>query len=100
LVGLLVRRMGIYPPGEIVEMSNGEVGIIVACSPSSKLKPRVLLVLDGQKLACPERVIDLELAAVDRQQRPYRIKEVFVTGAFGIDIEAYRRKGLIIPPHL
>lgn len=100
LVGLFVRRIGIYPPGEIVEMSNGEVGIIVACSTLSKLKPRVLLVLDAQKLPGVERVIDLEQQVVDQQQRPYRIKEVFATGAFGIDIEAYRRKGLIIPPHL
>jgi putative nucleotidyltransferase with HDIG domain len=100
LVGLFVRRIGIYPPGEIVEMSNGEVGIIVACSTLSKLKPRVLLVLDAQKLPGAERVIDLEQQVVDQQQRPYRIKEVFATGAFGIDIEAYRRKGLIIPPHL
>lgn len=100
LVGLFVRRIGIYPPGEIVEMTNGEVGIIVACSPLSKLKPRVLLVLDEQKQPGTERVVDLEQLVLDHQQRPYRIKEVYPTGAFAIDIEVYRRKGLIIPPHL
>lgn len=100
LVKVFVRRIGIYPPGEIVEMSNGEVGIIIACSPLSKLKPKVLLVLDESKQPGRERVVDLQETPLDRGGRPYRIKDVYPTGAFDIDIEAYRRKGLVIPGHL
>lgn len=100
LVKIFVRRIGIYPPGEIVEMNNGEVGIIIACSPLSKLKPKVLLVLDEGKQSAPERVVDLQHAPRDRSGRSYRIKDVYPTGAFGIDIEVYRRKGLVIPGHL
>lgn len=100
LVKVFVRRIGIYPPGEIVEMNNGEVGIIIACSPLSKLKPKVLLVLDEGKQSAPERVVDLQHAPRDRSGRSYRIKDVYPTGAFGIDIEVYRRKGLVIPGHL
>jgi hypothetical protein len=59
-----------------------------------------LLVLDAQKRPGLERVVDLEQSVLDGNQRPYRIKEVYPTGAFDIDIEVYRRKGLIIPPHL
>ncbi len=100
LVKVFVRRIGIYPPGEIVEMSNGEVGIIIACSPLSKLKPKVLLVLNEDKQLGPERVVDLQETPRDHSGRSYRIKDVYPTGAFGIDIEAYRRKGLVIPGHL
>lgn len=100
LVKIFVRRIGIYPPGEIVEMNNGEVGIIIACSPLSKLKPKVLLVLNEDKQLGPERVVDLQETPRDRSGRSYRIKEVYPTGAFGIDIEVYRRKGLVIPGHL
>lgn len=100
LVKVFVRRIGIYPPGEIVEMNNGEVGIIIACSPLSKLKPKILLVLDEGKQSAPERVVDLQHAPRDRSGRSYRIKDVYPTGAFGIDIEVYRRKGLVIPGHL
>lgn len=100
LVKVFVRRIGIYPPGEIVEMSNGEVGIIIACSPLSKLKPKVLLVLNEDKQLGPERVVDLQETPRDRSGRSYRIKDVYPTGAFGIDIEVYRRKGLVIPGHL
>ena len=100
LVKIFVRRIGIYPPGEIVEMNNGEVGIIIACSPLSKLKPKVLLVLNEDKQLGPERVVDLQETPRDRSGRSYRIKDVYPTGAFGIDIEVYRRKGLVIPGHL
>lgn len=100
LVKVFVRRIGIYPPGEIVEMNNGEVGIIIACSPLSKLKPKVLLVLNEDKQLGPERVVDLQETPRDHSGRSYRIKDVYPTGAFGIDIEAYRRKGLVIPGHL
>ena len=100
MVKLFVRRVGIYPPGEIVEMSNGEVGIIIGCSPLSKLKPKLLLVLDEHKQPRTERVINLQEAVSDARGRPYRVSEVYPSGTFGIDIEAYRRKGLVIPDNL
>lgn len=100
LVKLFVRRIGLYPPGEIVEMNTGEVGIIIGCSALSKLKPKVLLVLNEDKQPAPERVVDLQQVVSDSRGRQYRIKEVYCSGAFGIDIEVYRRKGLIIPVNL
>lgn len=81
-------------------MSTGEVGIIIGCSLDSKLKPRVLRVLDSNKSACRERVIDLACTARDLDGKPYRIREVHGSGAFGIDIEVYRLKGLTIPAGL
>ena len=33
IVGCFIRMVGIYPPGEIVELTNGEVGIIIGCPP-------------------------------------------------------------------
>jgi putative nucleotidyltransferase with HDIG domain len=100
IVSCFVRLIGIYPPGEIVELSNGEVAIIIGCPPGSKLKPKVLRVLNADKQPCPELVIDLACTASDPAGKPYRIREVHSSGAFGIDIEAYRRKGLIIPADL
>lgn len=100
IVGCFIRLIGIYPPGEIVELSSGEVAIIIGCPPGSKLKPKVLRVLDADKQPCAELVIDLAVTAKDSVGKPYRIREVHSCGAFGIDIEAYRRKGLIIPANL
>ncbi|WP_339905977.1 HD-GYP domain-containing protein [Pseudomonas guineae] len=97
IVGCFTRMIGIYPPGEIVEMTNGEVGIIIGCHPGNKLKPKVLCVLDADKRACKERIIELAKMAKDSDDKPYRVHEIHSSGAFGIDIDAYRRKGLIIP---
>ncbi len=100
LVGHFIRMIGIYPPGEIAEFGNGEVGIVIGCDPQSKLKPRVLVVLDAQQQPCRERIVDLARGDRDPAGRAYRIREIHGSGAFGIDIEAYRRKGLVIPPGL
>ncbi|MDP2242860.1 HD-GYP domain-containing protein [Pseudomonas sp.] len=100
IVGCFIRMIGIYPPGEIVELSNGEVGIIIGCAPGSKLKPKVLCVRFADKQPCKERIIDLATGARDDKGNLYRIRRVHSSGAFGVDIEAYRQKGLIIPANL
>jgi len=100
MVGCFIRLIGICPPGEIVELNSGEIGIIIGCSPGNKLKPKVLRVLDADKKICKEIVIDLAKMTNNASGRPYRVHQVHSSGAFGIDIEAYRRKGLLIPPDL
>lgn len=100
IVACFIRLIGIYPPGEIVELNSGEIGIIIGCQPDSKLKPRILRVLDNEQRPCTETIIDLANGAQQPNGVPYRIKEVHPTGAFGVNIEAYRRKGLIVPFNL
>ncbi len=100
IVGHFIRLIGIYPPGEIVELTTGEVGIIIGCSPASKLKPKILRALDANKKLCKESVIDLATTITDANGKPCRVHEVHSSGAFGIDIEAYRRKGLLMPADL
>src|SRR5690606_26257608 len=41
-----IKMVGIYPPGSIVELHTGEVGIVVMQNQKSKLKPKLVLVLD------------------------------------------------------
>jgi hypothetical protein len=60
----------------------------------------VLRVLDAEKKPCKESIIDLAKTAKDANDKPYRIHEVHSSGAFGVDIEAYRSKGLVIPADL
>jgi HD-GYP domain-containing protein (c-di-GMP phosphodiesterase class II) len=100
MVGCFIRLIGICPPGEIVELNSGEIGIIIGCSPGNKLKPKVLRVLNADKKICKEIVIDLAKMTNNASGSPYRVHQVHSSGAFGIDIEAYRRKGLLIPPDL
>lgn len=43
LVALFVRCLGIYPPGTVVILSNGCVGLVVAVNVKNSLRPSVLL---------------------------------------------------------
>ncbi|NDV18570.1 DUF3391 domain-containing protein [Pseudodesulfovibrio sp. JC047] len=40
---LFIRCLGIYPPGTVVELSNGDIGMVMAVNPKSQLNPSVML---------------------------------------------------------
>ncbi|WP_290652346.1 HD-GYP domain-containing protein [Aquisalimonas sp.] len=44
LVQAFIHCIGIFPIGSLVELDNGALGVVVACSPENRLKPTVLLV--------------------------------------------------------
>ncbi len=43
LVRAFIKAMGVYPPGTIVRLSNGNVGMVVSVDPNHLLRPRVIL---------------------------------------------------------
>lgn len=40
---VFIRGMGVYPPGTVVELSNGVVGIVTATNPKNAARPTVLI---------------------------------------------------------
>jgi hypothetical protein len=51
-------------------------------------------VSDNQNRRTKETIIDLSTDPVDGKNKPIRLKEVHPNGAFGIDLQAYLKKGL------
>ncbi len=97
MVEQFIEWRGIYPPGSIVEMHNGEVGIVLATNPRYKLKPKVLLVLNEDKNRhAKERIIDMSKIDLDAQSKPYRVVKAIPNRAYGVDIQTYVDKGLKI----
>jgi hypothetical protein len=43
LFSLLVKRLGVYPPGSIVELSSREVGKVMAVNRDKPLRPLLML---------------------------------------------------------
>lgn len=43
LFSVFIRSMGIYPPGTVVQLSNGEIGMVITINPDNPLKPSLLL---------------------------------------------------------
>ncbi len=49
LVDKFIQSIGIYPTGSLVELSSGEIAIIIGQNPRRRLRPRVVLLLDTDK---------------------------------------------------
>ncbi|MGB5446623.1 MAG: HD-GYP domain-containing protein [Psychromonas sp.] len=95
LVRAFIQWLGIYPPGSIVEMSNGEAGIVLSVNPKMKLKPRVLLLVDDQKNSQPQRIVDLYKMDLDRYGNIYKIKASHPDNTFGIELRKFQQEGMI-----
>jgi len=93
LVIKFIDAVGIFPPGSIVEMVNGEIGIVLA-NTSDKLRPRVIIILDAAKEPIYQRVVDLSQMDVDNEGNVYQIKTTLSDGSFGIDVADFQRAGL------
>jgi HD-GYP domain-containing protein (c-di-GMP phosphodiesterase class II) len=75
LLQLFVRAMGVYPPGSIVQLSDGRIGAVVASAPTgSPVSPQVLIY-------APEvprhQAIIIDLAREDsiKIEKPLRLQE-------------------------
>lgn len=91
-----IAMIGLYPPGYLMEMKNGEVGIILSHDKGYQLRPKVIMVLDKDKQPQPENIINLSQYPNDIYDNKYEPKSVFRSGAFGIDVRDYINKGLKI----
>jgi putative nucleotidyltransferase with HDIG domain len=89
LVEIFIRMIGIYPPGTLVEMINGEVGIVISSNPNARLKPKVELVADAEKKIRPPYIVDLATNPKDAAGKSYVIKTGLPNKTYGIDIKDY-----------
>ena len=74
LVEQFIQAIGVYPTGTPVELSTGDVGVVVAQNPSRRLRPQIMVVRDraGQMLERP-RIIDLLKVQQDAEGRPLAV---------------------------
>ncbi len=93
LVIKFIDSVGIFPPGSIVEMLNGEIGIVLS-NTADKLRPRMIVILDASKEAIAQRVLDLSQMDTDSEGNVYQIKSTHPDGSFGIDVGDFQRAGL------
>jgi putative nucleotidyltransferase with HDIG domain len=72
MLQVFIRFMGVYPPGSIVSLSNGAIGMVISVSSKSPLKPAVL-VYDAGVPKEEAMILDLEAlpdVTIDRSIRP------------------------------
>lgn len=92
-----IRMIGIYPPGSIVEMTNGEVGIVIASNPKNKRRPKVILVRDADKRPRPKyRVVDMVRNVKDPGGADYVIAREVPDQTYGIVLQDFLDEGLVL----
>lgn len=86
MVEAFIRMIGVYPPGSLVELSTGEVAIVVATHPGRKLRPRVEIVLNADKQPVSPRTVDLAAPVTGGQAAP-EILAPLPDGAHGVSLK-------------
>ena len=89
LMEQFIQCIGIYPIGSIVELSTGEVGVVISLNPGIRLRPKLMLVRDSKKKPYyPSRILDLSGLPED-EDHTLAIRGVLESGTYNIDPREY-----------
>lgn len=85
LVEQFVQAVGLFPVGSLVELSSGEVAVVLALNRVRRLEPRVLVLTGADKSAVVEPFErDLRSRQKDHEHRQIRIVRGLAAGAYGL----------------
>ena len=90
LVELFIQAIGIFPIGSLVELSSGEVGVVIGQHKAQRLKPKVLVIAGPDKIPLKTPVI-LDLlhgVGAGGETTPY-IRRGLPTESSGVDPQEY-----------
>ena len=85
LVEQFIQCLGVYPTGTLVELTTGEVGVVFEQSRVRRLRPKVMLVLNAEKIAygCFP-IVDLLQVTEDKDGNQLDIAHTLEPGSYGI----------------
>ncbi len=87
LVEVFIQAVGIYPAGTIVELTSGEVGVVVSEYRTRRLKPKLMMLLDARKYRLPKpKLVDLSEVSNHPGQESLAITRSLEPGAHDIDL--------------
>lgn len=89
IVEQFIRAIGIFPVGSMVELSTGEVAIVISHSKVRRLKPKVLIISDNKKSPSKSPTTFDLLNPPASCENPPSILHGLPTGAFGLNPREY-----------
>ncbi len=95
LVIKFIESIGVYPPGCLVQMTNGAIAIVVEANEKMKLRPKIIIILDEEKNPVPEEVINLSAMITDKRGDIYTIKGIIRAQDWNIDSSKYYQEGVL-----
>lgn len=94
MVDVFMRIIGLYPPGTLVEMKNGCVGVVLSSNEKKQHLPEVIMCLDKNKNRFAQKT-RLDLRRIEDQDldESYLIKQAHIDGSFGLQLEEFLEEG-------
>lgn len=90
MVEQFIQCIGLYPTGTLVEMSTGEVGVVLEQNRVRRLRPQVMLLLDKDKYVYEiNPILDLIEDPLDARGRIIEIRQPLPAGSYGINAGDY-----------
>lgn len=91
VVEQFIQAIGVFPVGTLVELNTGEVGMVIAQNRVRRLRPKVLLLLDRDKVPLESfTVLDLRNQLTDSTNRQSLwIERGLAPGDYGLDPTEY-----------
>ncbi len=90
LIEQFIQCLGVYPTGSLVELSTGEIGIVISQNRIRRLRPKVMVVLDARHQPLSfSPIIDLARETEDRHGNPLAITQPLDPDAYDIDLRDY-----------
>ena len=75
-----------YPVGSLVELSDGRIGVVVAHNKIRRLRPKIMLILDKNKVSYKKsNTINLFRETEGEDGTPLNITKTVKPGKYGID---------------
>ncbi|OUS09735.1 hypothetical protein A9Q89_12680 [Gammaproteobacteria bacterium 53_120_T64] len=87
-----MQAIGPYPPGTIVELHNGMLGIVLSGRRKFRHLPTVILLRDAEKNVIAEQAVDLFLTDRGGLDKGFLIRRSLPDGSFDIKLEDYKVK--------
>lgn len=88
LVKTFIQAISTYPTGSLVELSSGEVGVVISQNPGLRLRPNVVLLLDPDKRPYESYpVVSLVNYTYRNSGEPVTIRKTLADGQYGIRME-------------
>jgi HD-GYP domain-containing protein (c-di-GMP phosphodiesterase class II) len=90
LIEQFVQAIGVFPIGSLVELSTGEVAVVLAHSRVKRLEPKVLVLTNTDKNPLSKPVeLDLHKRSKDDATKIARIVRGLPAGAYGLKLRDY-----------
>lgn len=95
LVDQFIEMIGVYPIGTLVELSTGEVAVVIGQNNDARLLPKISIVRDRNKNPVAEKVANLKEIRDPHGNPRVRIKTMLHDGSFGVYMHEYTRQLLV-----